>query len=230
MRGKLDSSRRIYCLNSYVIYNNNMKKLKLFLIFISLIILLHTATAEYKEVSKSTPNRLTKKIIIPKYASNLKLKEIDVVGDRYVADGKWLVDDEQVLGAKVAGELKLKATVRFGWLEGFESSEGSPILELKISESERNKLPYVLGTTPGYFEIFTVSNETQIINKLFDAGTINKIHTKQLILVEQKSELVISALSFGFDCGMRYEAVLKDAKRLPNSKLINKSSAIDTLC
>jgi hypothetical protein len=207
-----------------------MKKLKLFLIFIFLITLLHTATAEYKEVSKSTPNRLTKRIVVPKSASSLKLKEIDVVGERYLADGKWLVDDEQVLGAKVAGELKLKATVRFGWFEGFESSEGSPILELKISESERKKLPYVLGTTPGYFDIFTVSNKAQIIDKLFDKQTIDKINTKQLILVEQKSELVISTLSFGSDCGMRYEAIVKDAKRLPNSKLVVKSSAIDVHC
>ena len=206
-----------------------MKFLKHLLISFLFLISLSTATAEYKLVSKSTPTRLTKKIIIPKSASGLKLKEIDVVGSRYYADNniKWLVDDELVLGAKVAGTLKIRVTARYGWFGDFESP---PELELEISKSERKKLPYIQGQTPGYFDLFNILNSEEIIKEIFDEKTIDNINTRKIALVEQEVDLVISNINFGHDCGLRYAAVIKSAKRVLNSNLIAKNEGMMVHC
>jgi hypothetical protein len=214
-----------------------LSNFKSFLVLFLFAISLNSATAEYKVVSKSTPTRLTNEIVIPKSASGLKLKEIDVVGSRYYADNniKWLVDDEHVLGAKVAGTLKLRAIVRYGWFGDAGAFEGLPTFALKIPEAELKKIPYLKGPTshstfnPNY-DSFEFSNSDEILNKLFNEKIIDEINDKQLILVEQEANLVISEINFSQDCGMHYRAIVKSAKRVPNSDLILKNEGMNTHC
>lgn len=214
-----------------------LRNFKSFLILFLFAISLNSATAEYRVVSKSTPTRLTQKIIIPKAASGLKLKEIDVVGSRYYADNniKWHVDDELVLGAKVAGKLKFRAVVRYGWFGDAGAFEGVPTFALKIPAAELKKIPHLKGQTkqstfnPDY-DSFEFLDSDQILNGLFDEKIIDKINDKQLILVEQEAYLVISEINFSQDCGLHYRAVVKSAKRVPNSNVVAKNEGMNVHC
>ena len=165
-------------------------------------------------------------VVFPDAATGVSLEHVEINDGAHTTQGTpfiWWVYTK--------GELRVRATVRYGWFDGFESyDDNQPILEIFVDPDFALKLPYFEHNTAGYVDEFKVVNENQVLKSLFSPKTLRLIRTKKLLFAEQDSELFLDAISFGNECGIRYKARIKSSAPWRNSIVASKNTGWEIHC
>lgn len=165
-------------------------------------------------------------VVIPDAATGISLEHVEIIGGANTTQGTpfiWWVYTK--------GKLRVRATVRYGWFDGFESyDDKKPMMEIYVDPDYALKLPRFEYNAAGYVDEFTVVNEGQVLKALFSPKTLRLIHAKKLLFAEQDSELVLDAISFGNECGVRYKAIVKSSAPWSNSIVASKDSGWQIHC
>ncbi|MFP8780835.1 hypothetical protein [Hydrogenophaga sp. RWCD_12] len=129
------------------------------------------------------------------------------------------------------GELRVRATVRYGWFDGFESyDDNQPILEIFVNPDFTLKLPRFEHNKAGWVDEFTVVNEDKVLKSLFSPKTLRLIRTKKLLFAERDSDLVLDAINFGNECGIRYKARAKSSAPRANATVASRNNGWQIHC
>lgn len=139
-----------------------------------------------------TLDGVARAVIFPDAAIGVSLDHVKImIGNERTQELPW------IWWAHTKGELRVRATVRYGWFDGFESHEGNqPILEIFVHPDFALRLPRFEDNTAGWVDEFTVNNEEQVLKSLFSPKILHLIRTKKLLFAEQDSSLVLDAINF----------------------------------
>jgi hypothetical protein len=173
-----------------------------------------------------TLDGVARAVIFPDAAAGISLDHVNIInGNEGMQEMPW------IWRVYTKGELRVRATVRYGWFDGFESyDDNQPILEIFVHPDFALKLPRFEDNTAGWVDYFTVDNEEQVLKSLFSPKILQLIHTKKLLFAEQDSELVLDAINFVNECGNRYGAKVKSSAPWANSKVASRSSGWEIHC
>ncbi|WP_296510880.1 hypothetical protein [Rhodoferax sp.] len=167
-------------------------------------------------------------ITLPRAASHLTVEQVDCWGD--VAQDEVATDNCSGF-VKTKGNLRIRAKVRYGWFDGFQSYDNRlPILELFIHKDSEKNLPRNTNWTPGGIHEFTVTNETQVLKQLFAPQQLKLVRSKKKLFIEVDSDLLLSDINFGDECGIRYFAKVITAKPWVDAQVVAKSKGWDGHC
>jgi hypothetical protein len=165
-------------------------------------------------------------VVFPDAAAGVSLEHVEINDGTGTTQGNpfvWWVYTK--------GELRVRATVRYGWFDGFESyDDNQPILEIFVDPDFALKLPRFEHNTAGWVDEFTVVNEDQVLKSLFSPKTLRLIRTKKLLFAEQDSELVLDAISFGNECGIRYKARVESSAPRANATVASRENGWQIHC
>ena len=173
-----------------------------------------------------TVDGIARAVIFPDAAIGVSLDHVKIInGNERMQELPW------IWWAHTKGELRVRATVRYGWFDGFESyDDNQPILEIFVHPDFALKLPHFEDNTAGWVDEFKVDNEEQVLKSLFSPKTLRLIRTKKLLFAEQDSNLVLDAINFVNECGIRYRAKVKSSAPWANSTVASRNSGWQGHC
>lgn len=164
-------------------------------------------------------------VVIPDEASGISVDSVKLYGSPPDGGVGWV---------HTRGELRVRAMVRYFWpMDGNEviSDAGeTPTLEIFVNEAYLAHLPRIEGWTVGWVDEFKVVNEDYVLTQLFDPKTLRYVRSKRLLRVEVDAELLLKAIHFGSECGLRYRATAVNAKRWRDSGVLVKIKGLDAHC
>lgn len=159
-------------------------------------------------------------VVFPEAAAGVSIEHVEIIDGTGTTRGTPFI-----WRAYTAGELRVRAKVRYGWFDEFEShDENLPTLEIFVDPEFALKLPRFEANTAGYVDVFTATNERQVLESLFSTKTLRLIRTKKVLFAEQDSELILDAINFSNDCGIRYQARVKSAVLRGHVAVASKAS------
>lgn len=164
-------------------------------------------------------------VVFPKGSEGLSIDHVVLRGE-----DKWPALKSSIGTTFTKGSLRVRATVRYGWFDGFESHDGAPLLELFVNDADAVKLPRLQSHTAGYVDVFTVTNEKQVMTRLFTSKELERVRAKEILFIEKDSALVLEKIGFTEDCGTRYWAHVKSTKPWKQATLVAKTDGWDGHC
>lgn len=190
-----------------------------------------TAKAQAKNVTQGSLIKFAKSnwgVVIPQNARGVSVARVDCIF--WNPEGHGLAD-----GCSgwvwTRGELRIRATVRYGWFDDFKvDGEKSPLLEIFIHRDSKKMLPYITGWTPGHVSEFTIKNQKYLVTQLFNAKQLSQVHRKEKLFVELDSDLILNDINFGSECGIRYSAKVVSAKPWVDSQVVARSRGWEAHC
>ena len=173
-----------------------------------------------------TLDGVARAVIIPDAAAGVSLDHVKIInGNERTLELPW------IWWAHTKGELRVRATVRYGWFDGFESyDDNQPILEIFVHPDFALRLPRFEDNTAGWVDEFKLDNEEQVLKSLFSPKILRLIRTKKLLFAEQDSNLVLDAINFVNECGIRYSAKVKSSAPWVNSTVASRNSGWQGHC
>ena len=167
-------------------------------------------------------------VVLPPGTEHLTLDRVDCFGDAPEFGGPA----HNCMGwVSSRGELRIRATVRYGWFDGFDNyGDGKPILEIFVHVDSSALLPRMTGWTPGEIHEFRVHNERFVLAQLFDSQHLEQIRSKKRLFVEVDSNLLLSNIDFGNECGIRYQAKVLNAVPWTDAKVVAKTQGWEPHC
>jgi hypothetical protein len=169
--------------------------------------------------------RIDDVVVLAKGTENLAVDYLEVRGG-----DKWPYLKSPIGTTVTKGALRIRAAVRYGWFDGFESYDNTPLLELFVNVGYAVKLPRLQGRTAGYVDVFTVTNEKDVLARLFSAEELERVRAKEILFIEKDSDLVLEKIGFTEECGTRYWAHVKSAKPWKQATLMAKNDGWDGHC
>lgn len=170
-------------------------------------------------------------VVLPSVAGKLAVQEVECIvptgmeGVVPVADKCALVS-----WAETRGELRVRALVRYGWFDEFDSDYDKPILEIFVHKDSKLALPHMDGWTPGWVDEFTLLNEDWVIAQLFDPQAVQRVKSKKRQFIEVDSDLLLDQIGFGSECGLRFTAKAVSVKPWADAKVVARSKGWEGHC
>jgi hypothetical protein len=160
-------------------------------------------------------------IVMSKKTPTLSVKSVD------------MLTDGTPMGAHLNGSTKVQVTVYYGWWPGYASWDDKPMMHLTFTKSEWSKMPRVahwhLSLCDGSQGCeFHIENAEATAERLFDKNALKLIRGKKLLQVRRVSNLELTDLSFGNDCGLHYSATayVQRATYLTKQVAMNKGFSL----